>query len=555
MHERLAQLCGINADELVERMRSVQRRVERVARHVNTAHHAPGDSPGANERIVVAEELDFHTVYVGIGLDAIAEIEGHPKRWPGVRVVQQSRRTYADRGLAAHVLGHLGAVGPGDVAADPEHYAASDRAGRMGVERQYESILRGSPGLTIDETDRSGRLLSSRHEREAQAGRDVILSIDTRLQRTAETLAAEAVRRLRRHEGEADSLSSGAAIVVLDVEHGSIYCAVSAPTFDPNLLSHGDAPAIEAMLDDTARPLFDRVTKMAIPPGSTFKAVTAAALVEEKTVNVREPFYCQGYLNEPDRLRCMLFRHRGVGHGPTTLSDALAWSCNVYFFRHAEALSSQRLIEWAGRFGLGRTTGVDLPDESPGRVPNLEKQPWKLADTQALAIGQSTLQTTPLQMTRVMAAIANGGRLVTPRVVSRIGSIDTAGDEESSTPGSSSIDIALSPRTLDELRDGLERVVADDEGTGHRTVYLETLRIAGKTGTAETGAGRADHAWFVGYAPADRPRVAIGVVVEHAGSGADVAGPIARRLIMKLDELGYFRRTPSKAAMTQHLEP
>jgi penicillin-binding protein 2 len=161
-----------------------------------------------------------------------------------------------------------------------------------------------------------------------------------------------------------------------------------------------------------------------------------------------------------------------------------------------------------------------------------------------MAIGQSTLQVTPLQMTRAMAAIANGGRLVTPRFVKRVGSIDveSGGQSDSLPDTSSSESISLDQHTLAEVRRGLERVVADEDGSGHRSIYLDHLAIAGKTGTAETGPGRADHAWFVGYAPADRPSIAVGVVIEHAGSGGGVAGPIAKRLIMKLDELGYFHR-------------
>ncbi|HEX3869641.1 MAG TPA: penicillin-binding transpeptidase domain-containing protein, partial [Pirellulales bacterium] len=554
LHVRLARLCNVSPEMLAARMQNVQQRVERISRNVNARRAtAPDESPGANggwfdrvmavltpapdarppATIVVAEELDHHVVHVGLGLNEIAEIEGHPDRWPGTRVVQQMRRAYDGEALAAHALGHLGAASPAELT-DREHYVTGDHVGRMGIERQYESLLCGRVGLVIDETDRTGRLLAHHEARQAEPGQDVMLSIDPRLQRTAEALADDTVRRLRRLEGGGDSAASGAAIVVLDVEQGSVYCAASAPRFDPNALSKADSDALAAMLNDPARPLFDRVTKMALAPGSVFKSISAVALLEEQIVDADETFFCRGFLREPDRLRCMLYRHQGVGHGPTTLADALAKSCNVYFFHHAAPLGADPLVAWAKRFGLGAKTGVDLPDEVSGRVPDPSRRlpngsnAWSLADTQAMAIGQSTLQVTPLQMTRAMAAIANGGRLVTPRFVKRVDAIDgePGGQSDSLPDTSSSESISLDQHTLAEVRRGLERVVADEDGTGHRSIYLDHRAIAGKTGTAETGPGRADHAWFVGYAPADRPSIAVGVVIEHAGSGGGVAGPI-----------------------------
>ncbi len=255
---------------------------------------------------------------------------------------------------------------------------------------------------------------------------------------------------------------------------------------------------------------------------------------------------------------------QGIGHGETTLADALCRSCNVYFFHHAGLLGPDPLVDWAERFGFGRPTGVDLPGEAAGVVPNpenierLEHHPWKTADTQALAVGQGSLTVTPLQIARLMAAVAGEGNLVRPHV-SRVGSAHQ--NEKQNNHGDDPADdsmvggahptktlvgdahptkiLNLHEKTLRVIREGLERVVSDPAGTAHDTVYLKDISIAGKTGTAETGSG-ASHAWFAGYVPADRPKYVFVIALEHGGEAAVTAGPVARRLVLRMKELGVL---------------
>jgi penicillin-binding protein 2 len=237
------------------------------------------------------------------------------------------------------------------------------------------------------------------------------------------------------------------------------------------------------------------------------------------------------------------------------LGDALAQSCNVYFFHAADQMGPAPLVNWATRFGFGRPAGIDLPGESAGRVPtpatirDLEGHAWRAGDTQALAIGQGSLMVTPLQVARLMAAVANGGSLVTPHVVSDLGLVQLADGQSGSDESEETISTqppqpikGLQPSTLRIIQEGLRRVVADPAGTAYATVRLKSVSIAGKTGTAETGGGRADHAWFAGYAPADSPKVAFVVVLQHAGSGTAAAGPVAKRLVLRMQQLGYFGR-------------
>jgi penicillin-binding protein 2 len=266
-------------------------------------------------------------------------------------------------------------------------------------------------------------------------------------------------------------------------------------------------------------------------------------------------------LHHTDRLRCPIFTRHGKGHGQVTLSDALCESCNVYFFHHAVALGPNPLAEWARRFGLGRPTGVDLPGDASGTVPTpttiheLEGHAWRTADTQSLAIGQSSLQVTPLQVVRMMAAVANGGLLVTPHVIRGLGLPQLADGQSTADLADDPIRIpppqpipGLEPSTLATIREGLKRVVSDPSGTAHGTVDLDSIAIAGKTGTAQTGGGRADHAWFAGYVPAEEPKLAFVVVLQHAGDAAEAAGPVANRLVRQMQRLGYFGRRERLAA-------
>ena len=269
----------------------------------------------------------------------------------------------------------------------------------------------------------------------------------------------------------------------MDCRNGAILAMASAPGFDPNPFAGGENPDAAALLHDPAHPFFDRATRMAIPPGSVFKTVTAAALLEASAVRAEATFDCRGYLHSPDQWRCAIYRRQGIGHGEVTLADALAESCNVYFFHHAGRLRPEVLVDWASRFGFGQPTGVDLPGEAAGCVgqsgacPSTAEggcatgrmgqsaaisssprpQPaWTAADTQLLAVGQGSLEATPLQVARMTAAVANGGNLVTPHVVRGLGltqlgenQSDLAADRRcaaASNPRASSGDACRNPR-------------------------------------------------------------------------------------------------------------
>jgi len=596
---RLAALCGLSPKEWQRRARRVQARVERIAESVNRRRRdaavtpaqgepspktwigrlgrwlreALDDSPAGlpPEPIAVAEELDYHVLAEDVPLRVVAQIEGHPEQYAGVKIAERTRRVYPSGSLAAHVLGHLGRVSTEEKGTRyilPERpegcfaqnipgpffdpgYHAEDFVGRAGVERRYESLLRAARGKAVELTDRSGRILSSFREREPGVGRDLVLTLDPGLQRAAETLLDAALAR-REVQGLAPQRAGG-AIVVMDARSGALLAAASAPRFDPGVFLFGASRDRAALLTDPGRPLLDRCRQMAVAPGSVMKTVAAAALLQTRAVAPDEPFHCQGYLHDPDRQRCAIYVRHGVGHGDVALGDALAVSCNVYFFHHASRLGPGPLVDWARRFGFGQPTGIDLPAETPGTLPTpeniepLEGHPWRPGDTLELAVGQGSMTATPLQVARMIAAVANGGKLVTPHVVSRLGL--PLGGQHAPPPELADDPIAAPPprpipgldsQTIEVIRRGLARVVADPRGTAHGTVFSADVSIAGKTGTAETGADRAAHAWFAGYVPADEPRYAIVVALEHAGDAAQAAGPVVKRLVGEMRRAGML---------------
>jgi penicillin-binding protein 2 len=348
--------------------------------------------------------------------------------------------------------------------------------------------------------------------------------------------------RRRRPSDAAAAATHGGAVVVMDVDSGELVAVASAPRFDPNLLAAGD-PRVAIVLADPARPLFDRAAKMALPPGSVFKPLVGLALVSERALDPQASFHCQGYLEDPLRLRCQIYQHRGVGHGDITFTSALSRSCNVYFFHHVDAIGGVRLVHWAACCGFGRPTGVELPDEASGTLPTPDELRGHDA-AKLVAVGQGAITATPLQLVRLYAAIANDGYLVTPRIVREESAPGRSLSRRRALQHSERVRIRdITADALDAVRAGLSATVDDPNGTAFDTVRLPDIPIAGKTGTAEAGGRQEDHAWFAGYVPADQPRYAFVVALEHAGNGADVAGPIARKLVECMRELGYFETT------------
>lgn len=598
--DELAQVMKTSPEELQTSCRDVQRRVETIIESVNERAAQKEEASSSDdsdvetqaateqdqlqkfwtlfkdaltrpprrprrERIVVREELDYHTLASGIPREIALAITAHPERFPGIHIQVATLREYPQKTLAPHEIGIRHRIDEKTLKArqqrfpegDPLDYKEGDRIGKMGVERTYDRYLRGLRGLKKVVRNRQGEIIRTEIIREPKSGDDVVLTLNTGLQDQVQDLLDESLQELRvgteEQPAEQTDPAAGGCIVVLDVRTGAIVATASAPRYDLNLLLHPTPEEWQAVLNDPRRPLFPRATQMMLPPGSTFKALTSIALMESGKVDPDEPFICRGYLDRPDRHRDYVYRHFGVGHNELTLTRALRESCNVYFFQAARTMGPEAIHHWADQLGFGKPTGIDIPGERGGHLPDPsppkseKKSPWYPGDTLGMAIGQSRLTVTPLQIARLMAVVANDGEMVVPHLAHSV--VPSA---ESSTTTRQMISYprryvsGIHPGTLERVREGLIEVVAHPRGTGYKTVRLKEVTIAGKTGTAENGGGKNDHAWFAGFVPAQRPKYAFAVVIEHGGSGSRVAGPVAQKLVRAMLDTSVLQPTQPK---------
>jgi penicillin-binding protein 2 len=430
-------------------------------------------------------------------------------------------RIYNDGETVAHVIGYMGSI-PAERKEEymAAGYQADDLVGLAGIEGWAERALAGQRGGRLVTLSPSRQVLSEIAIVDSRAGSSVHLTIDTSFQATIEHLLGERL----------------GAVVAMDPQSGAIHALASYPRFKPAVFTTGfDVEAWTELYTNESRPLVNRATQGLYPPGSIFKIVTISAGLESLGLKPEEGFVCTGEWNGLGKefvKKCWL----ETGHGKINLVDGLTQSCDVVFYEVGLALhrkDPQLLPDWARAFGLGMPTDIVGVGESAGVVPD---NAWKQAnfsqplfdgDAVNSAIGQGFMLSTPLQVVRLLAAIGNGGRLFRPRIIDRIVAVD--GAEQVFEPEVAGT-LPLSPESLALIRGSLEAVVSGVRGTARQAFEGITYTVAGKTGTSESGQEE-PHAWFAGYAPADNPRVAVAVVLEHAGEGSKEAAPLFRQAV------------------------
>ncbi|HAK40836.1 MAG TPA: penicillin-binding protein 2 [Synergistales bacterium] len=417
------------------------------------------------------------------------------------------RRVYPAGPLVAHVLGYVGEVTSEELERySSGDYRGGDYVGKGGVEEFYESVLRGTPGQEAIEVDARGRKVKRIGFIESGQGKDLELALDLGAQRLASELMAGRV----------------GAVFAMDVHNGNVKVLFSSPNFDANPLAWGiSSREWNELMRDPVKPMLNRVIAGTYPPASTFKVVPALAALAENAVTKRTTFTCTGGTRVGNRFfRCW---KRDGGHGSVNVVKGLRDSCDVFFYQAGLRTGIDALVKWAAAFGVGEPTGIDLPGEARGNIAGpawkLERfrERWYPGDTANYSIGQGFLLLTPIQLARIYAAIANGGKLVTPRLLK--------GAE-------TSVSLRLPEGPLAIVKEGIEEVVL--RGTGRRA-GLYGVSVAGKTGTAENPHGD-DHAWFVGYAPVENPRYVAVALIEAGLHGSSAAGPVVGEL------LGYLCR-------------
>lgn len=432
---------------------------------------------------------------------------------PGVIIQVSPRRDYVYGDFAAHIIGYLGEVSQAELEElRQKGYRSGDLIGKAGVEREFDDHLRGENGVEQVEVDVRGRKLGTLSRKDPILGDNLTLTIDYDLQHTAEEALGD----------------SRGAVVVLDINTGEILAMASKPAFDPNVfVSPQRKIKIKDFFSDPRYPLVNRAISAQYPPGSQFKIVVAAAALENNLVKPLETFYCGGGYYLGRRYACW----KEQGHGWKNLEEAIIHSCNVYFYQLGLKVGAERMAEMARDFGLGQPSQIIFPHEKPGLVPDPTwkektlRERWHAGETVNFSIGQGYLLTTPIQLANLMAAIANSSQIYKPWVVKTIQSLD--GEVTNSFEPQLIRELSLKPKTLSLLCQALEGVVS--RGTGWQA-RITDLRIGGKTGTAQNPHGE-DHAWFMSFAPVDKPTLAISVLVEHGGRGGAAAAPIAKKIM------------------------
>ncbi|HHT9124457.1 MAG TPA: peptidoglycan D,D-transpeptidase FtsI family protein [Candidatus Brocadiia bacterium] len=521
--KKISTLLGKPRSALLRDAKEVVEKVEKIKFNVERKH---------KKTIRIQEETLLYPVASNVDFEKAAVVEVNQRDFPGVSVEIQPLRWYPNRDLASHIVGYVGSRStssgqPAHNLCNPEVAAIIQKviskraeddeddktnkyadtngvAGIDGIEGAYDGLLCGMPGERFEEVIlenlKVSKLILNKPPR---SGYNIFLTIDRKIQKLAEDALGQ--RR--------------GAIVVMNPWNGEILAMASYPRFDPN--TFGDNYL--ELNNNPWKPFLSRPIQSTLPPGSVFKIVTSIAALSEDKINLDTTFNCTGKLKSTrERFRC----YSAYGHGMVTLEEAIQYSCNPFFVEAGKSTGGPTLWTWASKFGFGKKTGIDLPYERPGNLPPF----GSVYEVMNASLGQGNLLVTPLQVTIMMSAVANGGWVIKPHLLKKI--VDNNGRtifEKISEPRSW-LNVPIEYQSA--VQNGLRRVVTN--GTA-RHAGLNELPVAGKTGTSETSEKDVNHAWFTGYVPFDRPEYCFTILAEHTTVHAsDVAVPIAKKLVDSL---------------------
>ena len=492
--------------------------------------------------------------------DEVARFSVSRHEFPGVDVHARLTRSYPLGDLAVHLVGYVGRINENELQnIDVANYRGTSHIGKTGVEQSYESLLHGRVGYQQVETNAQGRVLRVLEQTDPIPGSNLYLTIDASLQTAAEQSLA----------GERGS------VVSIDPQTGGVLAFVSRPTFDPNLFVDGiDVASYQGLLKSRGRPLFNRALNGQYPPGSTIKPFVGLAGLVGGYEQAQRKVWCPGWFSLPGKSHRYRDWKKG-GHGHVALKDAIVQSCDVFFYELALSIGIDRLHDYLAGVGFGERTGIDLQGESAGLMPSSQwkrrarGQPWYPGETLITGIGQGFMLTTPLQLASATATLAMRGVRLRPQVIERI---ENPQVRQSSGLIPEQIS-SVSPqrvRNWETIVEAMTDVVHGARGTARRIAEGATYRMAGKTGTAQVftigqedeyeedkiDKHLRDHALFISFAPVEKPRIAVAVLVENGGGGSRTAAPIAR-IVMDAYLLGG--KPPARPAddllLTEHLRP
>jgi penicillin-binding protein 2 len=557
---------GMSLVVSIRRQELTTEQIQQVAERLSPVLNMPLEE--INKRLEDRTLAAFTPVPVAENVpeDAVVYIREHQDEFPGVETKAQPTRVYPQGKRASHLLGYLGEILPEQV--DDERYQELKYRpgaiiGRSGIEYAYEKELHGAEGLRKLEVDSSGEVRRVLGRVDPKKGLDLVTTIDARIQQVTEESLAQGIEKARtitHEESGKKYIAPAGGAVVMDPRNGEIIAMASFPDYDPGAFVGGITQAEYDVLDkDPAIPLLNRAIQAAYPPGSTFKTVTAAAALETGVAQTNQRYNCPGSVRIADRT----FRNwKTTDSGMLTFNQAMADSCDtvfydwgLQFYRSFRSDRTEILQDYARRFGFGEKTGIEIPFERAGRVPDegwlkrvnrelpeaFPYATWLPGYTINMSIGQGDVLATPLQLANSYAAIANGGVLHRPHLGLKF--VDGSEEREVENPDGSR-PVAINPATLQSIRSSLEAVTT--VGTAASTFAnspLSSIGVAGKTGTAEIG-GKQPYAWFAAYAPARDPQYVVAVMLEEGGHGGETAAPIARRILEGIFQLNLSEITP-----------
>ena len=489
------------------------------------------------------------TIKQNLTWEEMARIQVNAPDLPGIIVDEGLTRYYPLGGAGSHLLGYVAAVDEADLTGDPLLQQPGFKIGKLGVEKIYDMALRGKGGTSEIEVNAVGRAIRELERHEGEAGADVSLTIDERLQRyAAERLETES-----------------ASVNVMDIYTGEMLVMLSNPSFDPHIFTRGATPAEWKELSTNSHaPMINKSIAGRYPPGSTFKTVTALSALEHGVAEPDTTVPCAGHTEFGGRRwYCWAFNIPTVrAHGNINMVQAIAQSCDCYFYEMGRRLGVDRIADTARKLGLGDITGVGLPGEQKGLMPTeawkkaATGERWQPGENLNIGIGQGQVSVTPLQLVQLSARIANGGLAVKPTLIRKV---NQPGAPPDSGPGAQLESLGFSPQNLAVVHDGMFEVINGARGTARTFAKLKftdperkAWTMSGKSGSAQThritkaeresGVKKQeelpweerDHALFIAYAPSDAPRYAVSVVVEHGAHGSDTASPIVRDIMQKV---------------------
>jgi penicillin-binding protein 2 len=515
----------ISPDKLPDDLRERTRLYIRLSRVTGLSRRAIRRHVNAQLR---ALPFSTATVKQDVDREIFTYILENQKKFPGVTVEQVFLRQYPHHQVGAHLFGTVGEVTKEQL--DVQRYRGvelGDRVGQSGIEYSYDRFLRGRNGANRVQVDALGTLQGQLAVRAPEPGRQLRLTVDMDVQEAGQRAIA----------------GTKAAFVVMDARNGEIRALGSSPSFDPNIFAKTIRQSDFRRLSskENGEPLANRAIQGLYPTGSTFKLITAVAALEGGLITPETVQVDGGSL----KVGGVTFKNAGgAAYGSLALRKAIQVSSDVFFYRlglEANGAGDGHVLQkWAGRLGLGRETGIDLPAEAPGLIPSpewrnrlfrkkLTDRPWSVGDNINLSVGQGDVQVNPLQMAVAYAAVANGGYVVRPHLGQRVEDSDGRALQEFRARARRRLPIDQPYRQA--ILDGLRQAASAQGGTSASVFKDFPIPVAGKTGTAEKGAGRADQSWYVALAPYPNPRYVVAVTFEAGGFGVETAAPAARRIL------------------------